>query len=164
MSAEVSCITLMTLLSLRAPLLCTAVALTWIKVHRGAEIKRKPRLGAAKSHTKGHRITPLTLVDAKLCCRSRRWHLHLHEGRCSCVRANKSAPGCVHLCMSVVFIKGEGLSTFNYSTVQTLYVHSRVSHPTHTDTLLRGSYSRKETKGGAWYTHFMGTTTNQLKD
>ena len=52
----------------------------------------------------------------------------------------KSAPGCVHLCMCSVFAKGEGgFSAFNYSSAKTLHVHSRASQPTDTDTLLRGS-------------------------
>lgn len=127
-----------------APLLCTAVAPTWIRVLRGVGDQKKAQPGCCRKPHKGSKSVKNTdacwvwSLDGGILC--------LHGWRCVCIRASKSAPGCVHLCMCSVFDKGEGLSAFNYSTVKTLHVHSRASHPTYPDTLLRGSSWRKQTK------------------
>lgn len=88
----------------------------------------------------------------------------LDSGICGGVYAYM--PAKVHLGVytfaCVVFAKGEGFSAFNYSSAKTLHVHSRASQPTDLDTLLRGSSWRKQTREEAWYTHFMGSSTNQL--
>lgn len=106
----------MTLWVSRAPLLCTAAALTWIQVVRGVEIGEKAQPGCCQQPRQ--RVAPSTPVRVRFCSKSRRWHLCLHEGRRLCTPASKNAPGCVHLCICSVFTKGEGLSAFNYSTVK----------------------------------------------
>lgn len=153
----------MTLWVCEPPSLCTAVALTWIWALWGVEIKRaqpgccqKPRKRVTESHLK------YCCVHVRLCLKSRRWHLCLHEWRCMRIHASKSPPGCVHLCMWSVFAKWEGFSAFNYSSAKTLHVHSRASQPTDPDTLLRRCSWRKQTREEAWYIHFMGSSTNQL--
>lgn len=72
--------------------------------------KEKAQPGCCrKPHIKGHRILK-TLVHVQFAVKSRRWDLPLHEWRCTCIHASKSAPGCVHLCMCSVFAKGEGFN------------------------------------------------------
>lgn len=105
----------MTLWVSRAPLLCTAAALTWIQVLREVERREKAQPGCCQQPWK--RAAPSTV---RVCSKSRQWHLCLPVGRRLCVPASKNAPGCVHLCICSVFTKGEGLSAFNYSTVKDL--------------------------------------------
>lgn len=134
----------MTLLSLWAPLLCTAAAPTWIRVLR-VEIKkgraqpgccRKPHKGSPKKKQKKKTRGLVPSLDGGICT-------------VKDIHASKTAPGCVHLCMCSVFAKEEGLSTFNYLTAKTLHVHSRASRHTDPDTLLRGSSCKKADQRGS---------------
>lgn len=155
-------------LSLRAPSLCTVAALTWIRALWGVEIKSEPSLGAAKGHKKKKEkkgSQNLTL-NTGVCMLGSVWSPD--SGICAWMGGGVYAymPAKVHLGVytfaCVVFAKGEGFSAFNYSSAKTLHVHSRASQPTDPDTLLRGSSWRKQTREEAWYTHFMGSSTNQL--
>lgn len=151
-------------LSLRAPSLCTAVALTWIRALWGVEIKREPCLGAAKSHQKGSQNLTFKYccLHVRLCMKSRRWHLCVHEWRSMRIQARKKHLGVYTFACEVCLPRGEGLSSFNYSAAKTLHVPSRASQPTEPDTLLRGWSRRKQIREEAWYTHFMGSSTDQL--
>lgn len=84
-------------LSLRAPSLCTAVALTWIRALWGVEIKREPCLGAAKSHQKGSQNLTFKYccLHVRLCMKSRRWHLCVHEWKSMRIHARKK---CTWVC------------------------------------------------------------------
>lgn len=173
MSAEVSCITLLWHFEFASPIavhgggsdLNTCSQRSGDKEWAQPGCCQKPRNRVTESHLKHWCICVCGMcvcVHVRLCLKSRQWHIRLHEWRCVCIHASKSAPGCVHLCMCSVFAKGEGFSAFNYSSAKTLHVHSRASQPTDPDTLLRGSSWRKQTREEAWYTHFMGSSTNQL--
>lgn len=144
MSAEVSRITLLWHFEFVSPFAMHGGGSDLNKSSQRSGDKKKAQPGCCRKPHKGSQSVENTdacwvwSLDAGILC--------LHEWRCTCIRASKSAPGCVHPCMCSVFDKGEGLSSFNYSTVKTLHVHSRASHPTYPDTLLRGSSWRKQTK------------------
>lgn len=153
-------------LSLWAPSLCTMAALTWTRALWGVEIKRELSLGVAKSQEKGVRVAPPILVHVFVCVYERNCVWSLDGGtslQCAFIYASKSAPRCVHLCKRRVFAKREGLFSLLIIHQQRPYMSVlEALSPTDPDTLLRGSSWRKETRKEAWYTHCMGSSTNQL--
>lgn len=95
-------------LSMRAPSICTVVALTWIRALRGVEIKKEPSLGAAKRHKKALHNP----AAYRLGCGPNGGICVCIKLRCTCIRAIESVSGCVHLCKCSVFAKGEGFWAF----------------------------------------------------
>lgn len=162
MSAEVSCITLLWHFEFASPIAMHSGGsdLNTSSLRSGDKERAQP--GCCQKPQKVHRISPLKYwcVHVRLCLKSRRWHLHLLEWRCTCMHASKSAPGCVHLCMWNVFAKGEGFSAFNYSSANTLHVHFRGSQPTDPDTLLRSSSWRKPERKHDTRTSWAGPLIN----
>lgn len=168
MSAEVSCITLLWHFEFASPVTVHGGGsdLNTSSQRSGDKERERARPGCCqepqkKGVTESH--LKYWCVHVRLCLKSRRWHLRLHEWRCACIHAGKKVHLGVFTFACVVCLpRGRGFSSFNYSSAKTLHVHSRASQPTDTDTLLRGSSWRKQTREEAWYTHFMGNSANQL--